>query len=79
MMPVDPAQLAKIQETSCHLKGQIDVKYKDDMLCLTLSSEEPNAKMIIPNMLDQLANGLATQLSAFFKITGKITEIDKPK
>ncbi len=77
MMGLDPKQMAAMQEVSKFIKGAIRVNYNDNTMLVAFTSEMPNAAALIPNLLDQFSNALATQLSSFFEIKGEITEIGK--
>ena len=74
---VRPDQIAKVQEVSKHIKGEIKVIYKENTVYLKLSSDVDEAKKLIPGMMSQFAENLATQLSSFFAIEGEIIEVGK--
>ena len=74
---VRPDQIAKVQEVSKHIKGEIRVVYKENTVYLKLSSDVVEAKKLIPGMMSQFAENLATQLSSFFAIEGEIIEVGK--
>ena len=77
MMGLDPKQVAAMQEVSKFIKAIVRVDYNENMMQITFSSDMPSAQAILPNLLDQFSNALATQLSSFFAIKGEIVEIGK--
>lgn len=78
MLGVDPAQLAKIQQVSKNVSGKILIDYPKGTVTLTLSTADPEAAKIVPGLLEQFGTALATQLNAFFAISGEIEEKGKP-
>jgi len=76
-MGIDPAKLAAVQQTSQNIKAKIVINYKEDSATIKLSSNDPQAAALIPGLLSQFVEGLATQLSSFFAIRGEISEIGK--
>jgi len=78
MMPgVDPRQLAEAHRIGRNIKAVITIDYTEQKSTLEMSSDIPEAAALIPNMLSQFAEGLATQLQAFFAIRGEIIEKGK--
>lgn len=74
---VDPTKLAQVQHLSKHVKGTITVDYGAETVLLFLESEVPEARTLIPQLLQQFSEALATQLTAYFAIEGQILEIAK--
>jgi len=78
MMPsINPQDLQKVQEFSKHITGEIRVDYSDCSVKLTLKTNNEQSKIIIPNLLSQFSENLATQMSSFFAIDGEIVEVNK--
>lgn len=79
MMPlgVDPAKLAEVQQVSRHVKAEIVADYNENTVSIKLSSENPQAALIVPDLVRQFAEGLATQLKTYFDIKGELIEIGK--
>jgi len=78
IMPgINPEQLKKVQAVSQHVSGIIRIDYGQDTVSLNLSASTPEAQQMIPALMDQFASSLATQLSAFFAIKGKIVKAGK--
>lgn len=75
MVMVDYGKLAILQQTTQHIKGQIRLLPKQGKLEVILSSEVQEAADVIPELLDNLAAQLATQLQSFMKIQGEIVEV----
>lgn len=76
-MGVSPEQQAAMQKVSQHIKGEIRIDYAGCTVNLKLSSNNPEAVAIIPDLVGQLGQALAQQLAAFFAITGEIVELNK--
>jgi len=76
---IDPAKVAEMQKISQYIDGVIRIDYSAKTVALTLSSVNPEASDILPELLSQLGGALATQLQAFFAIKGEIIEVSKPK
>lgn len=74
---VDPAQLAAMQQKTRNVKALIRVDYPEKSLTLTLSTEDPEGVPMIPQILEQFSKQLATQLSSFMAMEGKIVESGK--
>jgi len=74
MMGVDPQVLAKAREAGKNIRARITIDHKSNSAVLELSTTDPSSASLIPTMLNQFAEGLATQLQAFFAITGEIVE-----
>jgi len=77
VMGVDPAQMAKMQEVSQFIKATVTIGYKENSLHILFSTDNPEAIALIPQLLEQFSNALATQLSSFFAIKGEIIEKGK--
>ena len=77
VMGVDPAKMAQMQEVSQFINAVVTIDYKENTLNIVFSSDNPAAKELIPQLLDQFGNALATQLSSFFAIKGEIIEKGK--
>lgn len=78
MLPgIDPQQLQRVQSVSKNIKGSIRIDYKENTVLLEFKTDVDGAKQMIPNMMSQFADSLATQLSSFFAIQGEIIEINK--
>ncbi len=78
-MPLNPEQLAAVQAVSHHIKGKITIDYEESSVNVALTSENEEAKALLPNLISQLAEALAIQLTSYFAIEGKIVEKNKPK
>lgn len=80
MMPgmVDPKKIAQMQAVSQYIKGLIRIDYKENSIHVTMTSEHPEAAVLVPELIGQLGEALAQQLSAFFAIKGEIIEVNKP-
>jgi len=74
---IDPKQLAAAKEAGQHIKAKITVNYTTNTAVIALASDVPQSAAIIPDMLNQFANGLAMQLQAFFAVQGELVEIGK--
>lgn len=79
MMPigVDPAKLAAVQQISRHVKAEIVADYNENVVSVKLSSENPQAALIVPDLIRQFAEGLAIQLKTYFDIKGELIEVGK--
>ena len=76
MMPgVDPKKLATVQQVSKNIAATITVNYNEQVVTVELSSSDRHAAQMIPDLLGQFAQGLATQLQFFFAIKGEFVEI----
>jgi len=74
---LDPAKMAKVQAVSGKIDAEVRLDYNENKLVLSLSSTDVEAAELIPSLISQLGEGLATQLSAFFAISGDIVEVNK--
>jgi len=74
---IDPAQLAAMQQKTRNIKAVIRVDYPDKSLKLSLSTDDPEGVPMIPNILGQFAQQLATQLYSFMLVEGKLVEHGK--
>lgn len=74
---VDPAQLAAMQQRTRNITPLIRVDYKAQTLTLSLTTEDPEGAQMIPQILGQFAQQLATQLDSFMAMKGKIVEHGK--
>jgi len=79
VMGVDPQKMAQMQAVSQYINGVIRIDYAESMVTIKFSSERPEAKELIPELLEQFSGALATQLSSFFAIKGELVEVNKPK
>lgn len=77
-MGVDPQKMAVMQKVSQHINGVIRIDYAAKTVLLSFSSVDPEAVVLIPELLSQFSGALAQQLSAFFAIKGEIIEVNKP-
>jgi len=75
---LNPEQMAKVQAVSGKIKAGIKVDYYNNTFALGLSSEDPEAAALIPNLIKQFSEALAQQLSTFFQIKGEIVETGSP-
>lgn len=75
MMMPDPQTMAQVQAVTNKITATIEIDYTKGSVTLALESKDLQAQASIANLLGQLANGLATQLQAFFAIQGEIVEI----
>jgi len=80
---VDPAQLAAMQQKTRNIKALIRVDYPAQNLTLSLTTDDPEGAQMVPQILEQFSKQLATQLSSFMAMEGKIVEKhgeeEKPK
>ncbi len=74
-MPINPQQLAAVQAVSHHIKGKITIDYAESSVNVGLTSENEEAKALLPNLISQLAEALAIQLTSYFAIEGNIVEL----
>lgn len=79
MMPigVDPAKLAAVQQVSRYVKAEIVADYNENTVNIKLSSDNPQAALIVPDLIRQFAEGLAIQLKSYFDIKGELIEVGK--
>lgn len=77
MMGIDPKQMAEMQKVSGLITAKIVIDQNEPSVKLSMSSDNPQAIELIPGLISQFADALAMQLSSFFAIKGKITEIKK--
>jgi len=74
---LDPEKMAKVQAVSGKIDGEIRIDYAEGTLTLALSTLDEEAAKLIPSLIAQLGESLATQLSAFFSISGELVEVGK--
>lgn len=74
---LDPVGMAKVKKVSEKISAVITVDHAANSLNIALSSDDPDAQKLVPNLIKQFSNIFAVQLSTFFGIKGKI--IDKNK
>jgi len=74
---VSPEQQAAMQKVSKFIEGEIRIDYAACTVAVKLSSSNPEAVAILPDLVGQLGTALAQQLAAFFAITGEIVEVNK--
>ena len=79
MKGLDKGKVAKVQEVGSKISGKITVDHLNDILTLEMDSEDPQAKLMIKNILSQFADQMASLLTMFFGIKGKIVDVDEPK
>lgn len=68
MPGVDPQRVAELQKTSMKIKAKVVVDQKTKAIQLSLSTDDPEAAALIPNMLTVLAEGMDMQFSVMFGI-----------
>lgn len=76
---VSPEQMAAVQAVSQYIKGVMTIDFAEESIHIVLDASTEEAKALVPGLLDQLTEALATQLKAFFAIEGKIIEKNKPE
>ena len=79
VMPVNPEQLAAVQKVSHHIKGKITIDHADFSVLVKLSTENEEAKALLPQLIGQLGEALAIQLTSYFAIDGEIADKNKPE
>ena len=47
-------------------------------MLVALSSDQAKARRLVPSLLEQFSNALATQINSFFMIKGEIVKAGKP-
>lgn len=78
MLGIDPKKLAEVQAVSKDIKGKIVVDFEENKIALHLLADTPEAQAMVHPLLNQFANALAQQLSAFFAIAGEIEQVGEP-
>ena len=78
VMPVNPEQLKAVQAVSHHIKGKITIDHAASSVFVELSSENEEAKALLPQLIAQLGDALAVQLTSYFAIDGAIVDKNKP-
>ena len=78
VMPVNPEQLAAVQKVSHHIKGKITIDHAAPSVLVELSTNNEEAKLLLPQLIAQLGDALAVQLTSYFAIDGEIVEKNKP-
>lgn len=76
MNPEQMAQLQQIQQLTKDVFAEVVIDKAAGTMMVTLSTKNPQAEEVIPNMLDQMSVSLGTQLESFFLIKGKIVEVE---
>jgi len=74
---INPEQLQAIQQKTHNIKALIKVDYPGRSLTLFLDTDDPEGMPMIPQILEQFSQQLATQLSSFMGMQGKIVEHGK--
>lgn len=74
---IDPQQLAAMQAKTKSIKAVIRIDYPDKSLKLSLNTDDPEGVPMIPQILTQFAQQLATQLYSFMMIEGRLVEHGK--
>lgn len=74
---IDPTQLAAMQQKTRNIKALIKVDYPAKTLTLSLVTDDPEGIPMIPQILEQFSQQLATQLSSFMAMEGRIVEHGK--
>ena len=74
---LDPEKMAKVQAVSGKIDAEVRLDYNENKLILGLTTTDADAAELIPSLISQLGEALATQLSAFFAIQGEIVEVSK--
>lgn len=72
---VNPEELQRVQLVTSKITGNIRILYRESKLEMVLTSTDEQAKSAIPQILKQMSEALATQMSAFMRITGRIIEV----
>ena len=75
VMAPDPKQLAALQQVTKNIRGEIICNYKENTLTIRLGTQEQTVVPVVHDLLEQLTQQLATQLQAFFAISGEITQV----
>ena len=76
-MGIDPQKLARVQAVSQFIEAKVTVDFNKGSVLLELSSDNPAAVALIPEVMSQFSSALATQLHSYFAIEGEILEIAK--
>ena len=79
VMPVNQEHLAAVQKVSHHIKGKITIDHAEASVHVALSSDDEEAKALLPQLISQLGDALAIQLTTYFAIEGEIVDKDKPQ
>jgi hypothetical protein len=79
MKGLDKEGVAKVQAVGSQISGRITVDHLNDILTLEMSSDDPQAKLMIKNILPQFADQMASMLTMFFSIKGRIVDVNKQK
>lgn len=74
---VDPQKLAEAQTLGQHVKAEIRVNYKDNIVQIAFTPDAPGMEEFVRSLLEQFPGALAAQLSSFFAIQGEIVEVGK--
>lgn len=82
MLPgnLDKKKMEAVQQVSSNVDGEITISYPDNTITVKFIPKDEKSQEFIRKLMPQFSDTLATQLHAFFKISGKIIEIkDKKK
>ena len=82
MLPgnLDKKKMEAVQQVSSNVDGEITISYPDNTITVKFIPNDEKSQEFIRKLMPQFSDTLATQLHAFFKISGKIIEIkDKKK
>ncbi len=78
VLPVNPEHLKAVQAVSHHIKGKITIDHGAPSVLVVLSTENEEAKLLLPNLVAQLGDALAVQLTTYFAIDGEIVNKNRP-
>jgi len=82
MMPgnLDKKKMEAVQQISSNVDGEITISYPNNTITIKLTPKDEKSQEFVKKLMPQFSDTLATQLHAFFKISGRIVEIkDKKK
>ena len=77
MFGIDPQKLAQVKTLTKDITAEIRIDYKLSTVSLKLKSSNPASLPMVKSLTEQFGGSLATQLSSFFGINGKIIEAGK--
>jgi len=74
---LDQQKTAQVRQIASKVNAEIQIKHQEHEIILSLVPTTPEAQRFLEGFLPQFAEGIATQLSAFFGIKGKIVHIGR--
>lgn len=73
MMGVDTKQLAAAKEIGKHVEARIVRNSAEGSFSVTFVATDEQGKTYTADLVKKMSSGMATQLSAFFSMKGKIS------